>query len=200
MERQAYYFARIEVAVEGLRAGVKHPALHELLDIVDEARYCLEEELTPLSDKSDKSDSTLLAVPSTEEPRGGAESGGAPKSTRSPAEPGPEARGRRAATSGVKRRGRPARTAGPYSAAGKEQERARRALIADLQEVIDRAGCTNIPDAVAELLQCDVQPGVIFRLLDCTFAEFAALRDGKTDAGLAGKFLAVFKLKSEKEV
>ena len=51
MERQAYYFARIEVAVEGLRAGVKHPALHELLDIVDEARYCLEEELTPLSDK-----------------------------------------------------------------------------------------------------------------------------------------------------
>ena len=98
MERQAYYFARIEVAVEGLRAGVKHPALHELLDIVDEARYCLEEELTPLSDKSDKSDSTLLAVPSTEEPRGGAESGGAPKSTRSPAEPGPEARGRRVAT------------------------------------------------------------------------------------------------------
>ena len=42
MERQAYYFARIEVAVEGLRAGVKHPAMHELLDIVDEARYCLE--------------------------------------------------------------------------------------------------------------------------------------------------------------
>ena len=42
MERQAYYFARIEVAVEGLRAGVKHPAMHELLDIVDEARFCLE--------------------------------------------------------------------------------------------------------------------------------------------------------------
>ena len=201
MEKQAYYFARIEVAVEGLRAGVKHPALHELLDIVDEARYCLEESAgqSDQSDKSDKSDSTLLAVPSTAEPRGGAESGGAPKSTRSPAEPGPEARGRRAATFGGKRRGRPAKTARPYSAASKKQERAERALIADLQEVIDRAGCTNIPDAVAELLQCDEQPGVIFRLLDCTFAEFAALRDGKADAGLAGKFLAVFKLKSEKE-
>ena len=156
MERQAYYFARIEVAVEGLRAGVKHPAMHELLDIVDEARFCLEEELTPPSDKSD--------IP---------------------------AKG--------KRRGRPAKIAGPYSAASKEQERAERALIADLQEVIDRAGCTNIPDAVAEILQCDVQPGVILRALDCTLAEFAALRDGKADAELARKFLAVFKLKGEKE-
>ena len=65
--------------------------------------------------------------------------------------------------------------------------------------MIDRAGCTNISDAVAEILQCDVQPGVILRLLDCTLEEFAALRDGKADAELAGKFLAVFKLKSEKE-
>ena len=162
MERQAYYFARIEVAVEGLRAGVKHPALHELPDIVDEARYCLEGELIPPPDKSDKSDKSDIP-----------------------------AKG--------KRRGRPAKTAGPYSAASKEQERAERALIADLQEVIDRAGCTNIPDAVAEILQCDVQPGVILRALDCTLAEFAALRDGKADAELARKFLAVFKLKGEKE-
>lgn len=159
MERQAYYFARIEVALEGLRAGVKHPAMHELLDIIDEARYCLEAALPPLSDKSNKSD-----IP---------------------------AKG--------KRRGRPAKTAGPYSAASKEQERAERALIADLQEVIDRAGSTNIPDAIAEFLQCDIQPDVIFCLIGCTLEEFAALRDGEADAELAGKFLAVFKLKGEKE-
>ena len=65
--------------------------------------------------------------------------------------------------------------------------------------MIDRAGCTNIPDAVAELLQCGIQPIAIFRLLDCTFAELAALRAGKADAELARKFLAVFKLKGEKE-
>lgn len=169
MEKQAYYFARIEVAVEGLRAGVKHPALHELLDIVDEARYCLEGLAVPQPMERNAATGEVSALPEAEKAPG-------------------------------KRRGRPAKTARPYSAASKKQERAERALIADLQEVIDRAGCTNIPDAVAELLQCDEQPGVIFRLLDCTFAEFAALRDGKADAGLAGKFLAVFKLKSEKEV
>lgn len=161
MEKQAYYLARIEVAVEGLRAGVKHPALHELLDIVDEARYRLEESVGQ-SDRSDWSDRSDIP-----------------------------AKG--------KRRGRPAKTAGPYRDASKEQERAERALIADLQEVIDRAGCTNIPDAVAEILQCDVQHGVIPYLIDCTLEEFAALRDGKADSELAGKFLAVFKLKSEKE-
>ncbi|NMD89381.1 hypothetical protein HF882_22610, partial [Victivallis vadensis] len=59
--------------------------------------------------------------------------------------------------------------------------------------------CTNIPDAVTELLQCDVQPGVILRLIGCTLEEFAALRDGRADAELAGKYLAVFKLKGEKE-
>lgn len=168
MEKQAYYFARIEVAVEGLRAGVKHPALHELLDIVDEARYCLEGLAVPQPMERNAATGEVSALPEAEKAPG-------------------------------KRRGRPAKTARPYSAASKKQERAERALIADLQEVIDRAGCTNIPDAVAELLQCDVQPGVIPCLIDCTLEEFAALRDGKADADLAGKFLAVFKLKSEKE-
>lgn len=168
MEKQAYYFARIEVAVEGLRAGVKHPAMHELLDIVDEARYCLEGLAVPPPMVLNTATGEVSALPEAEKAPG-------------------------------KHRGRPAKIAGPYSAASKEQERAKRTLIADLQEVIDRAGCTNIPDAVAELLQCDVQPGVILCLIDCTLEEFAALRDGKADAELAGKFLAVFKLKSEKE-
>ena len=169
MEKQAYYLARIEVAVEGLRAGVKHPALHELLDIVDEARFCLEGLAVPPPMVLNTATGEVSALPEAEKAPG-------------------------------KRRGRPAKTAGPYSAASKKQERAERALIADLQEVIDRAGCTNIPDAVAELLQCDVQPGVIPCLIDCTLEEFAALRDGKADTELAGKFLAVFKLKSEQEV
>ncbi len=168
MEKQAYYFARIEVAVEGLRAGVKHPALHELLDIVDEARYCLEGLAVPQPMERNAAAGEVSALPEAEKAPG-------------------------------KRRGRPAKTARPYSAASKEQERAERALITDLQEVIDRAGCTNIPDAVAELLQCDVQPGVLLRLIDCTLEEFAALRDGEADTELAGKFLAVFKLKSEQE-
>ncbi len=168
MEKQAYYLARIEVAVEGLRAGVKHPALHELLDIVDEARFCLEGLAVPPPMVLNTATGEVSALPEAEKAPG-------------------------------KHRGRPAKIAGPYSAASKEQERAKRTLIADLQEVIDRAGCTNIPDAVAEILQCDVQPGVFFQLLDCTLEEFAALRGGKADAELAGKFLAVFKLKSEKE-
>ena len=158
MEKQAYYFARIEVAVEGLRAGVKHPALHELLDIVDEARYCLEGLAAPQPMERNAAAGEVSALPEAEKAPG-------------------------------KRRGRPAKTATTDAAR----------LTADLQEVIDRAGCTNIPDAVAEILQCDVQPGVILCLIDCTLEEFAALRDGRADAELAGKFLAVFKLKSEKE-
>ena len=158
MEKQAYYFARIEVAVEGLRAGVKHPALHELLDIVDEARYCLEGLAVPQPMERNAATGEVSALPEAEKAPG-------------------------------KRRGRPAKTATTDAAR----------LTADLQEVIDRAGCTNIPDAVAEILQCDVQPGVILCLIDCTLEEFAALRDGRADAELAGKFLAVFKLKSEKE-
>ena len=158
MEKQAYYFARIEVAVEGLRAGVKHPAMHELLDIVDEARYCLEGLAVSQPIERNAAAGEVSALPEAEKVPG-------------------------------KRRGRPAKTATTDAAR----------LIADLQEVIDRAGCTNIPDAVAEILQCDVQPGVILCLIDCTLEEFAALRDGKADAELAGKFLAVFKLKSEKE-
>lgn len=192
MEKQAYYFARIEVAVEGLRAGVKHPALHELLDIVDEARYCLEGLAVPQpmerNAAAGEAGDTYVRVldPQTGKYRAVRPTSAAPTMPTGETVPG-------------KRRGRPAKTAGPYSAASKKQERAERALIADLQEVIDRAGCTNIPDAVAELLQCDVQPGVIPCLIDCTLEEFAALRDGKADADLAGKFLAVFKLKSEKE-
>lgn len=188
MERQAYYFARIEVAVEGLRAGVKHPALHELLDIVDEARFCLEGMLPPV-------EKTMLTHK--------------PVQFFEPGTPGArrvddiiktaQALGEASARKIEELSEITEVTAGPYSAASKEQERARRTLAADLQEVIDRAGCTNIPDAVAEILQCDVQPGVILRALDCTLAEFAALRDGKADAELARKFLAVFKLKSEKE-
>lgn len=182
MEKQAYYFARIEVAVEGLRAGVKHPALHELLDIVDEARYCLEGLAVPppmeRNAAAGEVGDTYVRVldPQTGKYRAVRPAIAAPTMPTGKTVPG-------------KRRGRPAKTATTDAAR----------LTADLQEVIDRAGCTNIPDAVAEILQCDVQPGVILCLIDCTLEEFAALRDGKADAELAGKFLAVFKLKNEKE-
>ena len=66
MEKQAYYFARIEVAVEGLRAGVKHPALHELLDIVDEARYCLEGLAVPQPMERNAATGEVSALPEAE--------------------------------------------------------------------------------------------------------------------------------------
>ena len=68
-------------------------------------------------------------------------------------------------------------------------------LAADLQEVITAAGCETIQEAVTELLQCDIRPATIATVLKCTDEEFAALRDGKADAGLIYKFLKVFKLR-----
>lgn len=68
-------------------------------------------------------------------------------------------------------------------------------LAADLQEVITAAGCETIQEAVTELLQCDIRPATIAAVLKCTDEEFAALRDGKADAGLIYKFLEVFKLR-----
>ena len=46
-EKQRYYFTRIEVAVEGIRAGIRNPVLHELLDIIEEAAFYLSDENTP---------------------------------------------------------------------------------------------------------------------------------------------------------
>lgn len=68
-------------------------------------------------------------------------------------------------------------------------------LAADLQEVITAAGCETIQEAVTELLQCDIRPATIAAVLKCTDEEFAALRDGKADAGLIYKSLKVFKLR-----
>lgn len=69
-------------------------------------------------------------------------------------------------------------------------------LAADLQEVITAAGCETVQEAITELLQCDIRPATIAAVLKCTDEEFAALRDGKADAGLIYKFLAVFKLRN----
>lgn len=69
-------------------------------------------------------------------------------------------------------------------------------LAADLQEVITAAGCETVQEAITELLQCDIRPATIVHVLKCTEEEFAALRDGKADAGLIYKFLAVFKLRN----
>lgn len=68
-------------------------------------------------------------------------------------------------------------------------------LAADLQEVITAAGCETVQEAITELLQCDIRPATIAAVLKCTDEEFAALRDGKADAGLIYKFLKVFKLR-----
>lgn len=68
-------------------------------------------------------------------------------------------------------------------------------LAADLQEVITAAGCETVQEAITELLQCDIRPATIVHVLKCTEEEFAALRDGKADAELFYKFLAVFKLR-----
>lgn len=46
-EKRRHYFTRIEVAVEGIRAGIRHPVLHELLDIIEEAAFYLSDENTP---------------------------------------------------------------------------------------------------------------------------------------------------------
>lgn len=46
-EKQRYHFTRIEVAVEGIRAGIRNPVLHELLDIIEEAAFYLSDENTP---------------------------------------------------------------------------------------------------------------------------------------------------------
>ena len=45
-EKQRYHFTRIEVAVEGIRAGIRNPVLHELLDIIEEAAFYLSDENT----------------------------------------------------------------------------------------------------------------------------------------------------------
>lgn len=158
MEKQAYYFARIETAVEGLRAGVTHPALHELLDIIDEARYYLEGIALPQPMQWVSASCEVSGSPTAEKKPG-------------------------------KRCGRRCKKDSTDAAA----------LAADLQKLIDQAGCTNIPDAVNLILHSGVKPCSILGLLNCTLAELTALFSGKADDGLADKFLAVFKLKTDEE-